>query len=85
MRRLEPAAEMQDPSILAAYALSVSVLVGGAVLLTNVWEEGTRHLRAGTAGLRHIWIPLLALALTGLLRWFWLVKLRNYYRRSDLV
>jgi len=83
-QKLDPATEMLDPRILAAYALSVSVIVVGAFLLTDWWEEGTRHLRAGTAGMRHVWMPLLVLVPTGLLRWFWLVELRKYYRRSDL-
>jgi hypothetical protein len=83
--RLDAGADSADPWTLLGYAIATVATVGGGKLVMVWWTELSMHLRAVLPTALDAWIPLVILVPIALVRWLWLVELRRYYRRSDLV
>jgi hypothetical protein len=74
-----------DPWTLLGYAIATVATVGGGKLLLVGWTELSMHLRAVLPIALEAWIPLVVIVPIVLVRWLWLVELRRYYGRIDLV
>ena len=74
-----------DPWTLLGYAIATVATVGGGKNLTVGWTELSMHLRAVLPTALEAWIPLVIIVPIALVRWLWLVELRRYYARIDLV
>jgi hypothetical protein len=91
-RMLDPTteahAESQNPRAIGVYALSMALVIGGAILAIRLGEEAIAWLRTEIppAFGDHATSMMLAAALIpiALLRWWWLVELRRFYRRDDI-
>lgn len=89
---LDPTAEAQYPRAIGVYAVSMAVVIGGAILVIRVGEEAVSWLRAELlsgldpklASSATVVIVVIALVPIAILRWWWLVELRRFYRRNDL-
>lgn len=74
-----------DPWTLLGYAIATVATVGGGNLVMMWWTELSMHLRAVLPTALEAWIPIVILVPIALFRWLWLVELRRYYQRRDLV
>jgi len=84
----EPHARTQNPREIAVYAFSMAIVIGGAILAIRLGGEAIAWLRAelppAFAGSVTIAALVAALLPIALLRWWWLVELRRFYRDGDI-
>jgi hypothetical protein len=87
--RLDDRTDSADPGTLLGSAIATAIAtvatIGGGKLLMVWWTELSMHLRAVLPSAFEAWIPLVVIVPIGLVRWLWLVELRRYYGRIDLV